>query len=44
MEVNDAKQLFGSNRSSKYLPLCSAEDVALKEWHFCKENLKATLF
>jgi len=26
MEVNGAKQLFGSNRSSKYLPLCSAEE------------------
>jgi len=26
MEVNGAPQLFGSNRSSKYLPLCSAEE------------------
>jgi len=26
MEVNGAKQPFGSNRSSKYLPLCSAEE------------------
>jgi len=26
MEVNGAKQLFGSNCSSKYLPLCSAEE------------------
>jgi len=26
MEVNGAKQLFGSNRSSKYLSLCSAEE------------------
>jgi len=26
MEVNGAKQLFGSNRSSKYLPLFSAEE------------------
>jgi len=26
MEVNGAKQLFGSNRSSKYLPSCSAEE------------------
>jgi len=25
MEVNGAPQLFGSNRSSKYIPLCSAE-------------------
>jgi len=25
MEVNGAKQLFGSNHSSKYLPLCSAD-------------------
>jgi len=25
MKVNGAKQLFGFNRSSKYLPLCSAE-------------------
>jgi len=25
MEVNDAPQLFGSNRSSGYLPLCSSE-------------------
>jgi len=27
MEVNGAKQLFGSNRSSKYLPFCSAEET-----------------
>jgi len=27
MEVNGAKQLFGSNRSSKYLPLCSSEEI-----------------
>jgi len=26
MEVNGAKQLSGSNRSSTYLPLCSAEE------------------
>jgi len=26
MEVNGAKHLFGSNCSSKYLPLCSAEE------------------
>jgi len=26
MEVNHAKQLFGPNRSSKYHPLCSAEE------------------
>jgi len=26
MEVNGAKQLFSSNRSSKYLPLCSSEE------------------
>jgi len=26
MEVNGAKQLFGPNSSSKYLPLCSAEE------------------
>jgi len=26
MEVNGTKQLFSSNRSSKYLPLCSAEE------------------
>jgi len=26
MEVNGAKQLFGSNQSSKYLNLCSAEE------------------
>jgi len=25
MKVNGPKQLFGSNRSSKYFPLCSAE-------------------
>jgi len=25
MEVNGAKQLLGSNRFPKYLPLCSAE-------------------
>jgi len=25
MKVNGAPQLFGSNHSSKYLPLCSAE-------------------
>jgi len=27
MEVNAAKQPFGSKRSSKYLPLCSAEEI-----------------
>jgi len=27
MEVNGTKQLFGSNLSSKYLPLCSAEEI-----------------
>jgi len=27
MEVNADKQLFGSNRSSKYLPLCSSEET-----------------
>jgi len=26
MDVNVAKQLFGANRSSKYLPLCSIEE------------------
>jgi len=26
MEVSGAKELFGSNRSSKYLHLCSAEE------------------
>jgi len=26
MKVNGAKQLLGSNRSSKYLPLCSEEE------------------
>jgi len=26
MEVNGAKQLLGSNRSSKYLPLCLVEE------------------
>jgi len=26
MEINGAPQLFGSNRSSKYLPLCSATE------------------
>jgi len=26
MEVNSAKQLFGSSRSSKYRPLCSANE------------------
>jgi len=26
MEVNRAKQLFGPNRSSKYHPLCLAEE------------------
>jgi len=26
MEVNSAKQLFGSSRSSKYCPLCSANE------------------
>jgi len=25
IEVNAAKQQFGSNRSSKYIPLCSSE-------------------
>jgi len=25
MEVNGAKQLFGSNHSSKYLPLCTVQ-------------------
>jgi len=29
MEVNGAKQLFGSNRSSKYLPLCSETHTGL---------------
>jgi len=38
MEVNGTKQLFGSNRSSKYLPMCSAEErnsymfVTIWEW------------
>jgi len=27
MEVNGAKQLFGSNRSSTYLPLCSFKEM-----------------
>jgi len=26
LEVNGAKHLFGSNRSTKHLPLCSAEE------------------
>jgi len=31
MEVNGTKQLFGSIRSSKYLPLCSAEETNLRK-------------
>jgi len=39
MEVNGAKQLFGSNRSSKYLALCSAEEKKLIQ--VCK-NLRVS--
>jgi len=36
MEVNGAQQLFGSNRSSKYLSLCSAEER--KSYRFATVN------
>jgi len=34
MEVNRAKQLFGPNRSSKYHPLCLAEEKKKTSYRF----------